>query len=264
MPNTKTTTPANTPTPASGFELLYKNVILADVARGTQSPQTCDVARLSDNRQVARFQRESVWHYHTFPADPRVASEFIASGENWTTRWSNELENLRIRSQTRALQMTTLQSDIAKYRAMFPSLADFQQLDSHRPSPAFSTGDVFVGILPPHGMLGIDYLWSLVDLHASGDFGTRGKFLSAPLTDEESFCVGLLQGERQNSASILTGNGIVRSEYVLSDVLQARYRDNFKIDPKQDSRHGVAVIWTLLSGGVGRSLVKIAPAGSEK
>jgi hypothetical protein len=259
----KNTTPASTTAPASGFELLYKNVILHDVSRGTHAPQTCDVARLSDCRQVARFQRDSLWHYHTFPSDPRVASEFIASGENFATRFENELESLRIRSQTRALQHMALMEDVAKYKAMFPALAARLGIDSERPAAIFDVGPVYVGINLPHGMLGIEYLWSLIDLHASGSWGTRGNFLSAPLTDEESFCVGLLQGERQNSASVLTGNGIVRSEFLLSDVLQARYRENFKIDAKGNPP-GAAVIWTLLSGGVGRSLVRIIPAGSEK
>jgi hypothetical protein len=253
----------STPTPTA-FKLLHQNVILYDVSRGTSAPQTCDVALLSDGRRMARFTRDHVWHYHSFPEDPRVASEFIAAGENGTTRFANGLENVRIRSQVRALQMTNLQADIAKFRSMFPALSDFQQLESHRPTPIFSTGEVFVGIGMPHGLVGLD-AWNYVDRHASGDFGTRGKLLAAPLTDEETFCVGMLKGERSNAAAIQSGSGLVVSEFVLEEKWQVRYRDHFKISKDDITKPpGAALILTLLNGGIGKSLLKIIPAGSER
>jgi hypothetical protein len=264
MPTQKTTTPASTPTPPSGFEILYKNVILADVARGTHAPQTCDVARLSDGRQVARFQRDSVWHYHSFPSDPRVASEFIASGEPVAARFENSLEAVRIRSQIRALQHTGLMADCKKFRELFPALADFQGLESERPTHLFDPGPCFVGISEPHGILGLD-AWLYLDRHAAGDFGTGGKLLSAPLTDEETFCVGMLKGERSNAAAIQSGSGLVVSEFVLEEKWQVRYRDHFKISKDDITKPpGAALLLTLLSAGVGRSLLKIVPSGSER
>jgi hypothetical protein len=261
MPTQKNPTPANTPTPPSGFELLYKNVILADVARGTHAPQTCDVARLSDLTVVARFQRDSLWHYHTFPSDPRVASEFIASGYDWETRWNSELEAVRIRSQIRALQHTALMADCKKFRELFPALADSLGLERERPSQVFDVGPVHVGIGMPHGLIGLD-MWNYVDLHASGDFGTYGKLSSDPISPEQEFCAGMLKGERLNAYSIKSGSGIVRSEHVLPGKWQPKYREVFKTTDRDAP--GAVVIYTLLKSGVGSTLAKIAPAGSER
>jgi hypothetical protein len=266
MPKTPTL-PASTATPASGFEIIYTNVILSDLTRGTNAAQAtlCDVARLADGRQVARSTSNGVLTYNTFPSDPRVAAEFIGSAENLSARFANQMEAVRVRSQLRALQMTTLQAEIHKFRLMFPAIADLQGLERERPSPCFSTGEVFVGISAPHGLLGVDGVWPIVDRHAAGDFGTHGHFSSTPLSPEEEFMIGLLPTvERRNSAAILSGSGIVRSEYVLEEKWQARYREQARIDVKHGNPPGAASIWTLLSGGVGRSLVRIIPAGSEK
>jgi hypothetical protein len=250
----------STPNPTT-FQVLYRDVVLTDVARGTQSPQKCDVARLSDGRQVARFFRHSVWVYHSFPEDPRVSSEFIASGYDWETRWNNELEAIRIRSQIRALQHTALMADCKKFRELFPALADSLGLERERPSQVFDVGPVHVGIGMPHGLIGLD-AWNYVDLHASGDFGTHGKLSSDPISPEQEFCAGMLKGERLNAYSIKSGSGIVRSEHVLPGKWQPKYREVFKTTDRDAP--GAVVIYTLLKSGVGSTLAKIAPAGSER
>jgi hypothetical protein len=255
----------STPTP---FKLLHKDVLLNDAPRGSQvsSAKLCDVAQLSSGKRYSRWSERGVFHYQLFLEDPRFQATETLSGTDWSKRFGDEIENIRIRSRLRSLEMTGIMAGIARFRDTFgAALADHLGLERDRPTALFDTGSCSVGIDQPHGLLGMD-AWTYIDRHASGDFGELGHFDPRPLSEEEQFLVGILPTiERQNSAAILTGNGVVRSSFLLPSVWQDRYMKHHGFS-KDDSTKppGAALLLTVLQGGVGRTLLKIQASGDEK
>ena len=128
--------------------------------------------------------------------------------------------------------------------------------------PIFDVGQVSYPVQPPHGLLFFEQLWAFIDLHASGQWGNRGQIDYAPLSVEDEWLIDMLPTPRRNSASVLQGRGPIISEYDLPLDVQDKYRKAFQ-SPEWKNEIGTLKVWTLLSPGASRTLVKLGPKGLD-
>jgi hypothetical protein len=260
----------STPTATKNtFEVLHTSVILADrrAAQPFSSIVQGDVARLSDGRTVGRVRCSDgdgglEFAYAPFHEDSRLGGEFSAQPMRWAARMKAEIETMNVVSGMRRLEPTSFQTECAAFRKQFPAIASFMGLERNRPTPIFSVGATMSPIRPPQGIVPHEDVWAFLDRFQAGDWGLNGTMDFTPLTPEEAWCVDMLPVTRRNAAAVLTGNGIIRGDFPLSDAIQAAYRKSLQGDVR-NVQPVVLKIWTLLRNGQGTSMVKVgAPEAS--
>jgi hypothetical protein len=241
------------------FEILYRGVTLADTRRTSPLAKVVsgDIARLSSGRMVARAHFTDGFAYETF--DPMMGCDFGARPTSWESRFQRDIETLQSPSGVRILAPTSFALECAEFRSKYPGISSRLGLEASRPDQIFDPGPTSYPINPPHGIVCVDQIWKYLDQHAAGNWGNHGRMDFTPLTEEELWCIDMLDTNRRNAASVLTGSGPIQSEYTLPDELQSQYRTSLQIQPWR-KESGVLKIWTLARGGQNKTIVKIGPS----
>jgi hypothetical protein len=249
--------------PTHVFEVIHRNVLLGDHKHNSPMSKliTGDVAVLSSGKKVARVQSTDldgsiIFAYEDFADDPRLSGAFSATPARWAERMRTEIEVLNVRCGMRTLAPTSFAAECSEFRSKYPGIASRLGLEASRPQPVFDPGPTSYPINPPHGIVSLDDLWGYLDRHSSGDAGNFGFADISPLDDEDRWLIDILPVPRRNGVSILTGNGVIRSEFTLDESLQPRYRQGLQV-PQWHKTPGVLQIWTCLRGGAGKSLIKL-------